>query len=82
VRDGRRRDGVAPLLTYPSLPVVGINLGTVGFLTAGDAREIARLLDLLLEGHCIVEERLVLQTRFREQTYLAVNEMVIKGRPK
>lgn len=64
---------------FPQIPVLGINFGTLGFLTAGDKADLKRLIQRLFAGDFFIEERLVLQTLFRNSSYLAINEMIVKG---
>ncbi len=45
------------------IPVMGINLGGLGFLTAVSAKERFEALELLLQGKMTVEERMLLKTR-------------------
>jgi len=45
------------------IPVMGINLGGLGFLTAVSARERFEALELLLQGKMTVEKRMLLKTR-------------------
>lgn len=48
------------------IPIMGINLGGLGFLTAVSARERYEALELLLAGKMIVEKRMLLKTRLYE----------------
>lgn len=64
---------------FPQIPVLGINFGTLGFLTAGDQADLKRLIQRLFAGDFFIEERFVLQTLFRNSSYLAINEMIVKG---
>ena len=48
------------------IPVMGINLGGLGFLTAVSARERYEALELLLAGKMNVEKRILLKTRLYE----------------
>jgi NAD+ kinase len=68
------------------IPVMGINLGGLGFLTAVSAKERFEALDLLLQGKMTVEKRLLLKTRLlpgndaepSSDAYLyALNDVVI-----
>ncbi len=70
------------LCAYPGIPALGINYGSLGFLTAGEQSEIERLVERLFRREYFVEERLVLQTCFNDATYLAINEMVVKSTTK
>jgi NAD+ kinase len=45
------------------IPVMGINLGGLGFLTAVSAKERFEALELLLQGKMRVEKRILLKTR-------------------
>jgi len=67
------------------IPVMGINLGGLGFLTAVSAKERFEALELLLQGKMTVEKRMLLKTRLlgpeaesSSATYLyALNDVVI-----
>lgn len=65
-----------------SIPVAGINLGNLGFLTEFAAEETEQALSHLLSGKVIVENRLMLKTRLlkqgaAEQYRYALNDIVI-----
>lgn len=68
--------------TFPEAPVVGINFGSLGFLTAGEQREIERIVERLFAGEYFVEERLALQTTLRDESYLVINELIVKSTMK
>jgi NAD+ kinase len=68
------------------IPVMGINLGGLGFLSAVSARERFEALELLLQGKMAVEKRILLKTRLLDPpgpgskagNYLyALNDVVI-----
>jgi len=68
------------------IPVMGINLGGLGFLTAVSVKERFEALELLLQGKMKVEKRMMLKTRLlagsetepRSDNYLyALNDVVI-----
>lgn len=59
-------------------PVLAINFGTVGFLTAGDRSDIERILGLLLKGDFLVSERLVLHCQYPTGDIRAVNEVTVR----
>lgn len=63
---------------YPSCPVLAINYGTVGFLTAGDRTDLKRIITLLVEGRYLVSERLVLQCAYPGGKVRAVNEIIVR----
>ena len=54
---------VADKASRYEIPVMGINLGGLGFLTAVSAKERFEAMELLLAGKMTVEKRLLLKTR-------------------
>lgn len=54
---------VAAAASKYEIPVMGINLGGLGFLTAVAAEERFEALELLLAGKMLVEKRMLLKTR-------------------
>jgi len=66
------------------IPVMGINLGGLGFLTAVAAKERFKALELLLAGKMLIEKRILLKTRLLEKSknssknyQYALNDIVI-----
>jgi NAD+ kinase len=64
------------------IPIVGVNLGDLGFLAATTLGEMIPALDALLRGEMVIEERMMLATRIRRDgqvvgTWLALNDTVI-----
>lgn len=73
------------LLAVHDLPIVGINLGRVGFLVDVLPGEIADQLSLILDGHFVEEQRGLLQAQaFRGKRLLgegsALNDVVLHSR--
>ena len=58
-----------------SVPVLGINLGRLGFLSQARADEFGGVLESILEGKYHTQDRLMLKSGNR----LALNDFVIKG---
>lgn len=62
-------------------PILGVNLGTLGFLTAVSARGLERTLDRVWAGECVVESRSLIQATGRlaqgRVAELALNDFVI-----
>ncbi len=70
---------LAGLIHFPDCPVLAINFGTVGFLTAGNREELDIIMQQLLEDDYVISERSVLECVHPYGTDYAVNEIVIKG---
>lgn len=62
-------------------PILGVNLGTLGFLTTASARGLARTLDRVWAGECVVESRSLIVARGHvgqgRVAELALNDFVI-----
>ena len=65
---------------FPQCPVLAINFGTVGFLTAGDRKDLERIIALLVRGEYLVSERLVLQCRYPSGQVSAINDVIVRTR--
>jgi NAD+ kinase len=63
----------------PDTPVLAINYGTVGFLTAGDRADLASILQRLVDGDYILSERLCLEGRHPGGRVRAVNEVMVRS---
>ncbi len=63
------------------IPVLGVNLGRIGFLTEVEPDEINRIIPMALKGELQTEKRMVLEAtvnRFGNQmTLKSINEMVV-----
>ena len=59
------------------IPIFGINMGTVGFLTEIDVENTFLALDHILAGDSYKEKRTQLIVSHENQTYRALNEVVI-----
>jgi NAD+ kinase len=74
--------GVARLLAGRRAPILGVNLGTLGFLSGATIEELYPALEALLEGSFRVDTRSMLRARFcngsgDEASYHALNDVVI-----
>ncbi|OWZ84010.1 NAD(+)/NADH kinase [Natranaerobius trueperi] len=77
---------VAREYAYYEIPILGVNLGKLGFLAEIEASEIIGNLNNLLEGNYTIEERLMLDaTVIRERkeisTFCALNDVIIAKGP-
>ena len=70
---------LAALSLFPQCPVLAVNFGNVGFLTAGDREELTEMLQSVLDGKYIISERSVLECVHPHGTDYAVNEIVVRG---
>ena len=62
----------------PSLiPITGINLGKLGFMTELSANEAKDKLPALLSGEGWIDERAMLEAQLSEQTFYALNDVVL-----
>ena len=66
------------------VPVMGVNLGKVGFLSRIEANELRPILDELRDGAFEIEERMVLEGSIlrggrasMDERYIAVNDVVV-----
>ncbi len=67
---------VAPRAAGAGIPIFGINLGNVGFMTSLEEKELAKL-PLLLKGDLTVSSRMLLECKIGEESFYALNEFVI-----
>lgn len=74
---------VADQASQLAIPVVGVNLGDLGFLTEIAVSERYEVLDRILSGQAIIEERMMLKVRLRrpgegeEAWRYALNDVVV-----
>jgi NAD+ kinase len=54
---------IAPLVERPDVPILGVNLGGLGFITEVAMDELESVLDKTLEGEYEVEKRMTLEIR-------------------
>jgi NAD+ kinase len=74
--DGTLLDALS-LRPTPKTPVVGINCGRLGYLTADDGQGIEELFEAIAERRLRYEERLMLTTEGMPQECFALNEICI-----
>lgn len=61
------------------VPFCGINVGTLGFLTAEEGDNWKAAIENLIEGKYFVSERMTLESVVGDRKLRAVNEVVVKG---
>ncbi len=70
----------APLAYRLDVPLLGINLGRLGFLTEITQEEACEAFESLLKGDFQVENRLLLEVEHRGEKFLVLNEAaILKG---
>ncbi len=70
------------LVAHAGIPVLGINLGSLGFLTEVSKEDIYSAVEKMLSGNCTIEERLMLKATLRRggdaiDQFLVLNDVVI-----
>lgn len=77
--------GIARMLAGHSLPILGINLGTLGFLSEAEPDDLPLAVDNLLSGRYDIEERSMLEAKLVRDgevlaTFTAMNDIgIAKG---
>lgn len=59
------------------VPLLGVNLGRVGFLAEAEPERIDDVLACLLEGRYTLEERALLDVQMQDKHWLALNDVVV-----
>lgn len=75
--DGTMLSAVATAVEL-DVPVIGFNLGTIGFLTVADPSNVEEVVDRLAAGDFGVENRMTVAATVGSQTAVGVNDVVIE----
>ena len=59
------------------VPILGINLGRLGFMSQAKSNQVDEAIDSILKGKFLIEDRIMLSARNGEMN--ALNDIVIKG---
>jgi NAD+ kinase len=70
---------VARIVAPSAVPILGINLGRLGFITEIDGDEVLSQLPNLLTGKGWIEERAMLEARIEDRTLHALNDVVLRS---
>ena len=70
---------VARIVTPLSVPILGINLGRLGFITEIDGAEVLSHLPDLLKGKGWIEERAMLEAQIEDKSFHALNDVVLRS---
>jgi NAD+ kinase len=73
-------------LCQTSVPVIGVNVGKLGFLAEFSIEELTEQFDRIVKGQTLIEKRMILHCDVLRQgreifTYTAVNDVVITAGP-
>lgn len=61
------------------IPLMGVNVGHIGFLTETDQAGLSEAIDLLIEGGYRIEERSMICARCADQTIYALNDVLLSS---
>jgi len=68
----------AQLALVPGIPVLGVNLGTFGYLTQVEPSRLEAAFGLLVAGNYEVEERMTLEVMVHGTLFAALNEVTVE----
>jgi NAD+ kinase len=74
--DGTLLGSARRYLKY-NIPILGINMGTVGFLTDIKIEDFESVIEDIIDGNCKIEERNLVSASFNNTTVYGLNEIVI-----
>ncbi len=69
----------ARIIAPVAVPILGVNLGKLGFITELNADEALSNLSSLLEGKGWIEERAMLEAQIENEGFLALNDVVVRS---
>jgi NAD+ kinase len=69
----------ASFFAETAIPVLGINLGSLGFLTQATLRDLPDVMDKLLADEFMIEERMRLSYEADESNGTVLNDLVVTG---
>ena len=70
---------VVRIVTPLSVPILGINLGRLGFITELNGNEVLPNLPDLLKGEGWIEERAMLEAQVEDKSFHALNDVVLRS---
>lgn len=62
------------------IPIMGVNVGKLGFLAEFSVYELAEELENIFNGHYRIIDRSSIETKIRNKTIIAINDFVIEKR--
>ncbi|MFV0364709.1 MAG: NAD(+)/NADH kinase [Suipraeoptans sp.] len=71
---------VARLITETNLPILGVNMGTLGYLTEVEISSIDEAVSQVSTGNYEIEERMMIEGNFKDGNAIALNDIVVSRR--
>tara|TARA_Y100001970_G_C14143659_1_gene808604 strand:- start:16 stop:891 length:876 start_codon:yes stop_codon:yes gene_type:complete len=72
---------LAQSIVDESIPIFGIRMGRLGFLTESTSQEVNQKINSIISGNFYIEERKLVKAEYDQKTFFALNDFVI-GRKK
>ena len=70
--------GLTEFALLNNLPIIGINIGKVGFLTEFEPECISQAVKMLIDGSLKKDARSVLKISYQNKCYFALNDLVVQ----
>lgn len=64
-------------LAHQNVPILGVNLGSLGFLTQTRSEDLPEVLEQVRRGEFKVEKRMMLEGELRGERFSALNDLVV-----
>ncbi|MFL2635205.1 MAG: NAD(+)/NADH kinase [Dehalococcoidia bacterium] len=68
---------LAQSIVNKSIPIFGIRMGRLGFLTESTSQEVNEKINSIINGDFYIEERKLVKAEYDKKTYFALNDFVI-----
>ncbi len=68
---------LAQSIVHESIPIFGIRMGRLGFLTESTSKEVNEKINSILSGDFYIEERKLVKAEYDKKTFYALNDFVI-----
>lgn len=71
----------ARIVSQREIPILGVNIGNLGFLTGTEVKDLSRAIENIEKGNFTIEERMMLQCAFEHdgevKEFVALNDIVV-----
>jgi len=68
---------IAPECAIAKKPIMGVNLGTLGFLAEFGKDETIESLEKIIRGEALISKRTMLEINYKDQSFLSLNEVTV-----